>query len=67
VNDKPKGAIAPTLAGPTKAHGPTDAPAPPNCIACGRYHGSIGVAKACLELEILRLRALVSEKDRRRP
>jgi hypothetical protein len=63
--NKPPRAIAPSMAAPTRPHGPTDAPTPPNCIACGAYHGSVGVAKACLELEILRLRALVPEKQRR--
>ena len=53
--------IARELAPSPPAHEPTAAEARKGCIACGRYHGSEGMAKACLESEVRRLRTQLAD------
>lgn len=53
--------IARELAPSPPAHEPMAAEARRGCVACGRYHGSEGGGKACLEAEIKRLRAMLRD------
>lgn len=53
--------IAIELAPSPAAHAPTSPDRPQNCIACGHYHGSVGIGQKCLEAEVRRLRTLLSD------
>jgi hypothetical protein len=60
ADDKGKPIVV-ELAPSPPAHAPTDPDRPANCVACGHYHGSLGIGQKCLEAEVRRLRILLAD------
>lgn len=53
--------IAIALVPSPPAHAPTGADKTNHCVACGHYHGSVGVGARCLENEVRRLRKMLAD------
>jgi hypothetical protein len=67
---QPKGPIGLTRA--EEAHFPAMPTGPkpvdrnaPKCVACGQYHGSVNVVRACLERKVIEQRDEIQALERR--